>query len=111
MSMLALAIRRKTETSWMLKGRACSRPFFLSTRRYRPAVGVAEEWPQKRQPEGRRYVGSRTRLVAEDAGWVGAGGAPGGEEAGSEGGEGHYDECGGEGYGVARTYLEEEIAE
>src|SRR5882762_3953738 len=97
MSMLALAIRRKIETSWMRKGRVCSCSFFLSTRRCRPAVGVAEEWPQKRQPEGRRYVGWRIRLVAEDAGGVGAGGAPGGEEAGGQGGEVHYDECGGEG--------------
>ena len=66
---------------------------------------------QKCQPEGHRYVCSPTRLVAEDAGWVGAGGAPGGEEAGGQGSEGHYYECGGEGCGVAWAHLKEEIAE
>jgi len=111
MSMLALAIRRKTETSWIVKGRACSRPFFPGTRRCRLGGGVAEEYLQKRRSEGCRYVGWPSPLLAEDAGWVGTGGAPGGEEAGGQGGEGHYDECGGEGYGVARAYLEEEIAE
>jgi hypothetical protein len=83
MSMLALAIRRKNETWWMPKGRVYSRPFFLGTRRCRTGVDARlKNKPQKRQPEGCRYVCSRTRLVAEDAGWVGAGGAPGGEEAG-----------------------------
>ncbi len=83
MSMLVLAIRRKIEISWMLKGRVYSCPFFLATRRCRTGVCVRpEEQPQKRQPEGRRHLCSPARLVAEDAGWVGAGGAPGGEEAG-----------------------------
>jgi len=74
MSTLVAAIR-SNEINWrMLRGRITPALFL-------PRGNVERAGTQRLRPEGCRY--SLTRLVAEDAGGVGAGGAPSGEEAGS----------------------------